>query len=198
MCMPTRSVTKSAIASLSATQRATWSSVSGVTRARITTRLLPAVDCALQLLLVHLRTTRDVHPLGLVVELLLGAPALAPRARPAEPAAAARRHVTRRRARALPRLALPRALLVDGARGDLLGPLRRAALLLLAVLDVLVLALALRAPCLLWHCKTSSVGSRKACPCWPFLRPYSMGSFWTLCSVAYSFVSLLITSAPSP
>jgi len=30
------------------------------------------------------------------------------------------------------------------------------------------------------------------------LLVYSSGGFWTLCSVAYSSVSLLITSAPSP
>src|SRR5437868_6546174 len=159
--------------------------------------LLPGVDCSLKLLLVHLRAIRDVLALGLVVELLLGAAALAPRARP-EPASAARRDVTTRRARRLSRFAGTRPLLVDRPGSDLLGPLRRAALLLLALLDVLVLAFALVAPGSLRHADPSSVGSHGTCPGGRVLCLYSSGGFWTLCSVAYSSVSLLITSAPSP
>jgi hypothetical protein len=43
------------------------------------------------------------------------------------------------------------ALLVDGAGGDLLGPVRGLAALLLGLLHVLVLALVLVAPGILWH-----------------------------------------------
>ena len=73
-CMPRWLVTKSAIGSRSATQRATWSRVSGVTGRQDSQRLLPPVDRALELLLGHPRATLDVQPPGLVVELLLGAP----------------------------------------------------------------------------------------------------------------------------
>src|SRR3954469_7622346 len=112
--------------------------------------LLPAVDRALQLLLVHARAALDAHVLGLVVELLLRA-SLLPVGTGAKATAAARRHVLARQARGGLRLAGAGALLVDGARGDFLGALRRRTLLLLAVHDVLVLALAFRAPGLLRH-----------------------------------------------
>src|SRR4051812_38024111 len=38
----------------------------------------------------------------------------------------------------------------------------------------------------------------KGLPARSIPKRYSIGSFWTLWSVAYSFVGLLITSAPSP
>src|SRR5438874_5044596 len=107
--------------------------------------LLPGVDRTLQLGLVHLRPAFDVHALGLVVELLLRA---APRPAPAgaQTASATRGDISPRRPRRLAGLAATRAFLVDRPRGDLLGPLGRAALPLLAFLDVLVLAFALVAP----------------------------------------------------
>src|SRR4051794_37239763 len=103
MCMPTPPVTKSAMRSRSATQRATWSRVSGCIGESIVVeegltapppelRLLSSVDSALELRLVHLRAARDVHPLRLVVELLLGAALRAIRAG-ALSAAPARGHV---------------------------------------------------------------------------------------------------------
>ena len=53
------------------------------------------------------------------------------------------------------------------------------------------------APCLLWHCRPPrSVRERPAREV--DSKRYSSGWFWTLCSVAYSSVSLLITSMPSP
>src|SRR5579872_5250495 len=113
-CIPSRATASSAIASRSVTQNATWSSVRAVTRPRIPADLRATVDRALQLSLAHARAARDVEPARLPVQLLLRAG-----------------------------LALPRAGLVDGARGDLLRALRRAPLLLLAREDVLVLALAL-------------------------------------------------------
>src|SRR5262249_14498041 len=90
------------------------------------------------------RAALDVHPLRLVVELLLGA-ALRPVRPGALAPAPAGRHVLPRRARRLTRLAGPGALLVDCPRRDLLGALGRAALLALALLDVLVLPLPLLA-----------------------------------------------------
>src|SRR4051794_249420 len=115
------------------------------TRPRVTPQLFAAVDGALELRLRHLRTALDAHLLRFVVELLLGAPLRAVRAGP-EPAAAARGDVPRRRPGRRLRLAAPRALLVDGARRDLLRPLLRGTPLLEALLDVLVLPLALSGP----------------------------------------------------
>src|SRR5204863_2004363 len=115
-----------------------------------TERLLPRVDCALELLLVHLRAARDVALLRFVVELLFRT-TLRPVRAGALSAAAAGRDVTARRARRLPRLTASGAFLVDRAGRDLLGALRRGAALLLAVLDVLVLAFALVAPGSLRH-----------------------------------------------
>src|SRR5262249_44755954 len=66
-------------------------------------------------------------------------------------AALGRRHVLGRRAAGLLRLARPRPFLVHGARSDLLGQALGAALIAQALLDVLVLALALGAPGLLRH-----------------------------------------------
>src|SRR5262249_46924862 len=102
--------------------------------------LLTTVDGALELGLVHLRPARDVHPLRLVLELLLGAALRAIRARALTPAAA-RRRISPGRARRGLRLTAPRTLLVDGAGSDLLRALDRRAALLLAVLDVFVLTL---------------------------------------------------------
>src|SRR3954453_22591812 len=112
--------------------------------------LLPAVDRALQLLLVHARAALDAHALGLVVELLLRA-ALLPVGAGAEAAPAAGRDVLTGEARRL--LGLPGAgtLLVDRASGDLLGLLLRRAALLETLLDVLVLTFALPGPGLLRH-----------------------------------------------
>src|SRR5204862_4059175 len=101
-CMPTCAVTKSAIGSRSATQRATWSRVRGLTSGPeyLSEAGLPralAGDGALQLRLVHLRASLDPATLRLVVELLLRA-ALRTAAR-AKPAAPARRDVACRAAR---------------------------------------------------------------------------------------------------
>src|SRR5205807_4780370 len=132
--------------------------------------LLPAVDRALKLGLVHLRPAPDVHALGLVVQLLLRAAPLASGAG-AEPAPSAGGNVLARSARRLSRLAATRALLVDRSRSDLLRALGRAALLLLALLDVLVLSFPLVAPGLLRHADPSSVDSRRTCPRSGFLVP---------------------------
>src|SRR5207248_7531393 len=108
--------------------------------------LFPGIDRSLELLLGHLRTACDVATLRFVVELLLRAALRAARPR-AQAAPAVGRHVVRRgTGRSTLRLAGPRSLLVDRARRDLLGALRRAALFLLRLLDVLVLTFALRAP----------------------------------------------------
>src|SRR5581483_8750652 len=115
-----------------------------------------AVDGRQQLPLVHPRAPPDVELLRVVVELL---------ARPAASAAAgaltsapARRDVAGRGPRALPRLARPRALLLHGARRDLLRAALRAALLPLASLHVLVLPGSLRAlsHTTRWHSSPSS------------------------------------------
>ena len=68
---------------------------------RIASHYFLPVDRALELLLGHLRATLDVQLLGLVVELLLGAPARPVRAG-AQTAAAARRDVLARRAATTP------------------------------------------------------------------------------------------------
>src|SRR5262249_10931371 len=68
-----------------------------------------------------------------------------PRSAGAQPAAASGRDVAGGCARGAARLAGARPLLVDGARGDLLRPSLRAALVQLAVLHVLVLPGALGA-----------------------------------------------------
>src|SRR5262249_48119210 len=116
-------------------------------RDRVYVDLLPAVESPLELGLRHPRAPRDVPAPGLVVELFLRPP-LRPVRPGAKPTSTTGGHVARRRARgASLRLAGAGALLVDGTRGDFLGAFRRAALLLLRLLDVLVLALALRAPC---------------------------------------------------
>src|SRR5437763_2665841 len=111
----------------------------------------------LELLLVHPRAPVDAELLRLVVQLVARAPLGAVRAR-ALAAALAGRLVLDRGPRARSRLAVPCALLVDGARGDLLRPLRRCALLLLARDDVLVLPFPLRAflQSAWWHRSSSS------------------------------------------
>src|SRR5438067_10242397 len=106
--------------------------------------LLLRVDRPLKLLLVHARAALDSELARLVVE-LVARPALRPVGPRALPAALAGRLVVDRCARRPPRLPMLRALLVDRARGDLLRASGRAALLLLALDDVLVLAGALRA-----------------------------------------------------
>src|SRR5581483_317151 len=112
--------------------------------------LLPAVDRALELRLRHPRTTLDAHPLRLVVELRFRAALRAVRPR-AQAAAAAGREIGARETGRLPRLARTRPLLVDRPGSDLLRLLRARAATLEALLVVLVLALALRRPCALWH-----------------------------------------------
>src|SRR5581483_8299476 len=113
-------------------------------------KLFASVYGALKLLLVHARAAGDVHPLGLVVELLLRPPARPARPR-ALPAAAAGRHIRAREPRRLRRLTGAGALLVDRPRGDLLRPLERPPALPLGILDVLVLPFPLVGPCLLRH-----------------------------------------------
>src|SRR5581483_908844 len=92
----------------------------------------------------------DVHPLGLVVQLVLRASGGAAGSR-ALPAAAAGRHVGAGELGRRSGLAAPRPLLVDRPGCDLLGPLGGGAALLRAVLDVLVLPFSLVAPCSLRH-----------------------------------------------
>src|SRR3954466_1461784 len=116
--------------------------------------LLACVDRTLELLLVHARATGDPHPLRLVVERVLRAPALAAPSGAQAAATTGRDVGTGQPGRRL-RLAGPRTFLVDGTGGDLLRALRRATLLLLALLDVLVLTLALLRPGLLRHGSTS-------------------------------------------
>src|SRR5205807_922184 len=99
---------------------------------------LAGVDGALQLRLVHARAAGNVELRRLLVELLARAALRALGARP-QAAAAAGGDVPHRRSRPAARLALARALLVDRARRDLLGPGLRLALRQLAFLDVLVL-----------------------------------------------------------
>src|SRR5690348_10316909 len=132
-----------------------WSSFVGFTCSTLPARrLLTPVHRPLELCLVHRGATLDAHPLGLVVELLLR-PALLPVRAGAHPAAAPGRHVGAGEPRRLAGLARPRPRLVDGAGRDLLRALLRRALLALALLDVLVLPLALCRPCLLRHAITS-------------------------------------------
>src|SRR3954447_26089619 len=160
-------------------------------------RPLLAIDRALKLLLRHPRTAFDAHPLRLVVELLLRATFRAVRARAKTPAAA-RRDVPRRAPRRRLRLAAPRALLVDRARGDLLRLVLRRSALLQRLLDVLVLALPLCRPCLLRHANHLLLEVTRATPTPLRGSGYdSSGWFWTLCSVAYASVSWLTTSMPS-
>src|SRR5947209_7366147 len=94
--------------------------------------LLLRVDRPLELLLVHARAALDSELARLVVE-LVARPALRPVGPRPLPAAPAGRLVVDRRPRRGPRLAVLGALLVDGARGDLLRASGRAALLLLAL-----------------------------------------------------------------
>src|SRR4051794_27028370 len=96
-------------------------------------------DRALELLLVHLRASVDAQLACLVVELVARAPSwtAATRALAAPPAG---RDVARRGPRSLARLAGASALLVDGARRDLLRPTLGRSLPALRPLDVLVLA----------------------------------------------------------
>src|SRR5437762_14088336 len=75
-------------------------------------------------------------------------------------------------------LAVLRSLLVDGSRRDLLRALRRAALLLLRLLDVLVLTFALVAPRFLRHVTQTPFGRRRLSPT-HFREGYSRGGFWT-------------------
>src|SRR5205085_2167007 len=116
------------------------------TAMRLIRDLLAALpgDGALELGLVHVRTALDAELPRLVVELVARAPARARAAR-ALPASAARGDVARRGPRRLAGLSPAGALLLHGARRDLLGAPRGTALAPLALLDVLVLASSLRA-----------------------------------------------------
>src|SRR5918994_1179159 len=111
---------------------------------------LATVDRPLQLLLRHPRPPLDAHSLGLVVELLLRAALGAFRPR-AESTAPARGDVGSREPRGRLRLTGARALFVHGPRRDLLGLVLGGTALLDALLDVLVLSLALLGPCLRRH-----------------------------------------------
>ena len=68
--------------------------------------------------------------------------------------------------------------------------------LLEALLDVLVLPLALLRPCLLGHADTSLFQEETTAGAGR-VTPASSGGFWTLCSVAYASVSWFTTSMPS-
>src|SRR6185369_633443 len=101
-------------------------------------------DRLLQLRLRHLRAAADAALTRFVVELFLGTPAgTAVRTQAAPPA---RRDVVDRRTARGHRLAGPRALLVDGARGDLLRGVLVLTALFEAFLDVFVLPLAFGTP----------------------------------------------------
>src|SRR3954466_11238812 len=104
--------------SRSATQSAMWSSVFKPTPRCYLSRL-PPIHGALELRLRHLRAALDTHVPRLVVELVTGPPLVALRPR-AEAAAPPGRDVVARQTRGPLRLAGPRPLLVDRARGDLL------------------------------------------------------------------------------
>src|SRR5687767_14893286 len=106
--------------------------------------LLLAIDGALELRLVHLRAPVDVELAGLVEQLVLRAP-LRPLGARALPAPLAGRFVLHRRPRPLPGLAGTGALLIHDACGDLLGRALGHPLALDGLLDLLVLAGALRA-----------------------------------------------------
>src|SRR5688500_11922572 len=116
----------------------------------IAAALLPAVHCPLQLGLGHLRASLDTHLLRLVVELVAGA-TLLPAGSGAQAATPPRGDVLPREARRRLRLTRAGALLVHRPGGDLLGLVLGRPTLLEAVLDVLVLALALLAPGLRHH-----------------------------------------------
>src|SRR5262249_2923370 len=104
---------------------------------------------ALELGLGHLRAAAHVLALRLAVQLSLGSAACTTVR--AESATATRRDVIGGRAAGGPRLARTRPLLVHGARGDLFGRVLRLASFEQAILDVLVLAFALRVPGSLGH-----------------------------------------------
>src|SRR3954465_9763493 len=105
-CIPSCPVRTSAIASRSATQRATWSSVFKATPRSYPSRL-PPIHGALELRLRHLRAALDAHVPGLVGELGARAPLVPARAR-AQAAAPPGRDVLPGQARGLLRLAGPR------------------------------------------------------------------------------------------
>src|SRR5207237_7584520 len=96
----------------------------------------PAVDRGLELGLAHLRPALDPPVLGLLVELIAGAPAgAAVRPEAAPPAGG---DVPYRGPGSLPGLAGTGPLLVHGPRGDLLGHVLAAPALSQAFLAVLV------------------------------------------------------------
>ena len=263
MCMPTPPVTKSAMRSRSATQRATWSRVSGLTAksivagrgwpigrtARVGTRRLPPPlhssyfrrstarwswalfifeRPAMFIRFASLYSCSLVRPRGRFVP---------DRCPPRRPEDMSRRDV-REDSFASPLRA--RSLLTVRAAISL-ARFVEAPPLLLAFLDVLVLAFSLVAPCVLRHREPPFVAPFDSlCP-FPGvpiaapgaestrirlesgrLRPVasasgggrnhelptlggdvgdaaaqpSSGGFWTLCSVAYAFVSSFTTSKP--
>src|SRR5688572_17608171 len=113
----------------------------------------------LQLILRHRGTTFDAAPLRFVVELFLRAALRTASARTLSPALA-RGHVSGGASARGLGFTRPGAFLVHGGGGDPLGRLRRPALFLGRVLDVLVLPLAFVAPGSLRHTNLPSV----ACP----------------------------------
>src|ERR1700712_3691811 len=108
-----------------------------------------AADGLLELGLAHARPSFDAFLLRLVVELRLGAVARAVAG--ALATAATRGDVVGRALALLLGLAAAGPLLVHRARGDLLGGALTAPLVLEAAFHLLVLPLALVAPCLLRH-----------------------------------------------
>ena len=134
-------------ASVSVSARLTWPKYPGPAgpkrQPRTRARLSPGGVRPRKLRLRHLRAALDVPAARLLVQLVPRAPA---RASPmaADSAAATRRDVGLGQLRRLTRLAAPGALLVHGAGGDLLGAFLRRAAIEERVLDVLVLACALR------------------------------------------------------
>src|SRR5205823_5735126 len=111
---------------------------------------------------------------------LIARPALRPvRPRPLPAALAGGQGVLDGRPRRGARLAVPCALLVDGACRDLLRGVLRAPLLLQRVLDVLVLTGALRARlhAIRGHGSTSSRRVSERLPCTPHGRGETRGGF---------------------
>jgi len=110
----------------------------------------PPVDSALQLRVVHRGAATDAHLPSFFVELVArpSSRAFSVRTQSTSPT---RRDIRSREARALTRLAAPRALLVHGPCRDLFGAISRGSALAEACLDVLVLTLVLLRPRSLRH-----------------------------------------------
>src|SRR5438270_8646529 len=137
-----------------------------------------AAQPALQLGLAHPRVAAHASAPCLVAQLGDGAAARA--AVRAQPAATAGGDVLDRGPARGPRLARARPLLVGGACGDLRRGVLLAAALEEALLDVLVLPFALRAPALLWHRRSPS--------------PQSFGSPVTLPPTSFTLPAMRFSS----